>query len=239
MKKILIIVLALCMVLVLAACGTQANQPTPDGQGTSDPIQSDNADELKENNQTDASMSDADTQITDLSVEEGNDLPDDTTGSKVLMAYFSCTGNTKGLAEKIASAMGADLYEIVPEKPYTNADLNYNDSSSRSTKEQNDASCRPAISGSVENMDSYDTVIIGYPIWWGQAPKILYTFMESYDFTGKTVVPFCTSASSDVGSSAANLKSSAESANWLDGTRLSSGASESDIEGWLSGLGLK
>lgn len=155
------------------------------------------------------------------------------------MAYFSCTGNTAGVAGQIAAATGADLYEIVPEQPYTDADLDYGDSSSRSTVEQNDDSARPAISGSVENMGQYDTVFIGYPIWWGQAPKIIYTFVESYDLSGKTLVPFCTSASSGVGSSAENLHSSvSDSANWLDGTRFSGGASESDIRSWLGGLGL-
>ena len=128
----------------------------------------------------------------------------------------------------------------MPEQPYTDDDQNYSDSSSRSTVEQNDDSCRPAISGSVENMDDYDVVVIGYPIWWGEAPKIIYTFMESYDFSGKTIVPFCTSGSSGVGSSATNLHGSvSDSVNWLDGTRLSSGASGSDIESWLSGLGLE
>ena len=165
--------------------------------------------------------------------------PSAETGSKALVAWFSCTGNTAGVAEKIAAATGADLYEIVPEQPYTDADLNYGDDDSRTSIEQNDDSARPAISGSVENMEQYDTVFIGYPIWWGQAPKIIYTFVESYDLGGKTLVPFCTSASSGVGSSAENLHSSvSESANWLDGTRFSGGASESDITSWLDGLGL-
>lgn len=165
--------------------------------------------------------------------------PTTETDSKVLVAWFSCTGNTAGVAEKIAAATGADLYEIVPAEPYTDTDLDYGDDDSRTSKEQNDDSARPAISGSVENMEQYDTVFIGYPIWWGQAPKIIYTFVESYDLGGKTLVPFCTSGSSGVGSSAENLHGSvSDSANWLDGTRFSGGASESDITSWLGGLGL-
>lgn len=154
------------------------------------------------------------------------------------MAYFSCTGNTEGIAEKIANMLGADTYEILPEQPYTDDDLNYSDSSSRSTVEQNDDSCRPVISGSVENRNEYDTVFIGYPIWWGQAPKILYTFMESYNFSGKTVVPFCTSGSSPIGSSATNLHGLTSGANWLTGQRFSGSASQAELAQWVNELDL-
>ena len=237
MKRLLILALSLCMVLALVACGTQSNDSVPDGQGTSEPVQSGNTDEQKRNDQTDISLSE--TETPNAPGEEENDVREETSIREVLVAYFSCTGNTKGLAEKIASALDADIYEIVPEQPYTDDALNYNDPSTRATVEQNDVSARPAISGAIDNMDSYDTIIIGYPIWWGQAPKIIYTFVESYDFTGKTVVPFCTSGSSGVGSSASNLQVSEPNANWLDGTRFSSGASDGDIESWLGGLGLK
>ena len=218
MKRILI--LALCLILALGACGTQPDGPASDGD-----------------DQTDLPLSESETVNTPG--EERNGAPEENAGGEILVAYVSCTGNTRGLAEKIASALDADLYEIVPEQPYSDADLNYNDSSTRATVEQNDPDARPAISGSVDNMDGYDTVIIGYPIWWGQAPKILYTFMESYDFSGKTVAAFCTSGSSGVGSSATSLHSSAPDANWIDGTRFSSNASNDDIENWLSNLGLK
>ena len=112
-------------------------------------------------------------------------------GSKVLVAYFSCTGNTERIAGYVADVMGADVYRITPETPYTDADWNYNDSTSRTTREQNDPTARPEISGSVENMEDYDVIFLGYPIWWGQAPKILYTFVESYDLTAR---PSCPSA---------------------------------------------
>ena len=157
---------------------------------------------------------------------------------KVLVAYFSATGSTAGIAKHIADATGAMLYEIRPETPYTSADLNYSDSSTRATREQNDASARPAIAGKVENMANYDVVFLGYPIWWGQAPKILYTFVESYSFDGKTVIPFCTSGSSGIGSSATNLQKSTSGANWLAGNRFSAGAPRESVVSWINGLGL-
>lgn len=163
-------------------------------------------------------------------------IPEGTNG-KVLVAYFSATNTTKGVAEKIAVSTGGTLYSITPAQPYTSADLNYSDRNSRSTKEQNDSSARPEISGNVENMDEYDIVFLGYPIWWGEAPKIIYTFLESYDFDEKTIIPFCTSGGSGVGNSAKNLHDSASSATWLDGTKLSGTASQSTIDDYVAGLG--
>ncbi len=158
--------------------------------------------------------------------------------SNVLVAYFSCTNNTEGIAKHILNAVDADEYEIVPEVAYTSADLNYN-TDCRANREQNDASARPAISGSVENMEDYDIIFLGYPIWWGQAPKIIYTFLESYDMSGKTIVPFCTSASSGVGSSATNLHSlCSDTVTWTAGRRFASSASSSSVVSWIDGLGL-
>lgn len=158
--------------------------------------------------------------------------------NRVLVAYFSCTGSTEKIANYIADVLGVTPYRITPETPYTSADLNYNDSSSRTTREQNDASARPPISGSVTNMADYDVIFLGYPIWWGQAPKIMYTFVESYDLAGKTIIPFCTSGSSGIGSSATNLSASAPKATWLTGNRFSGSASRDSIAGWINGLGL-
>lgn len=158
---------------------------------------------------------------------------------KVLVAYFSATGTTKTLAEYAADAMGADLYEIVPEEPYTDDDLNYSDRNTRATVEQNDKNVRPAISGSVENMEQYEIVFLGFPIWWGEEPRIMDTFVEAYDFSGKTIVPFCTSGGSGIGSSGRNLQNlSTGDAAWLDGERLSSSASREDMVDWINGLGL-
>lgn len=159
-------------------------------------------------------------------------------GGKVLIAYFSATNNTESIANHLDAILDADLYEITPEQPYTPADLNYGDQSSRTTSEQNDPNARPAISDGVDNMEQYDIIFLGYPIWWGQAPKIISTFLESYDLAGKTIVPFCTSGSSGIGSSAINLHTLASSAIWLDGQRFSGGASRSAVETWVNGLGL-
>lgn len=168
--------------------------------------------------------------------ETTDKIPEETNG-KVLVAYFSATNTTKGIAEKIAASTGGTLYSITPVQPYTSADLNYSDKNSRSTKEQNNPTARPEISGEVENFDEYDIVFLGYPIWWAEAPKIIYTFLESYDFEGKTIVPFCTSGGSGVGNSAKNLHSSASNATWLEGTKLSGSASQSSIDAYIAGLG--
>lgn len=162
----------------------------------------------------------------------------DTEGVKVLVAYFSATNTTEGVAKKLAGGIDAELYEIIPAVPYTGADLNYNNPDSRANREMNDPNARPAISGSVENMGQYDIVFIGYPIWWGQAPKILYTFMESYDFSGKTIIPFCTSGSSGIGSSATNLEPLTNGATWLPGRRFNGSVSQNTIMEWVLGLGL-
>lgn len=158
--------------------------------------------------------------------------------SKTLVVYFSCTGTTKPLAEYAAEITGADLYEIVAEDPYTEADLAYY-TNGRADQEQNDPDARPGISGGVENMDEYDTIILGYPIWHGQAPRIISTFLESYDFSGKTIIPFCTSHSSGIGSSASNLHTlCSESAEWLDGKRFVAGVSKESVQNWIGEIGI-
>ncbi len=157
--------------------------------------------------------------------------------SKTLVAYFSCTGSTEGVADRIAHMTGADKYEIVPEIPYTEEDLAYY-TDCRADREQSDPTARPKIAGSVDNMDDYDVIFLGYPIWHGQAPKIIYTFLESYDLSGKIIIPFCTSHSSGIGSSADNLHSLAPDADWRSGRRFGGGAAASEVESWLSGLEL-
>lgn len=160
--------------------------------------------------------------------------------TNILVAYFSCTGTTKPLAEYAAEYLNADLYEIKAETPYSSEDLDYNTSNSRANKEQDDSSARPAISGKVEDMDKYQTVVLAYPIWWGQAPRIISTFLESYEFKGKTIVPFCTSHSSGIGSSDKNLHSLVDSnAEWKDGKRFAAGTSEKEIAEWLSEVGIE
>ncbi len=161
-------------------------------------------------------------------------------GKKSLVVYFSCTGTTKKIAEYVQQSAGADIYRIEAEVPYTAEDLNYGDASTRATKEQNDSSARPAIAGKVENISQYQNVVIVYPIWWGQAPRIISTFLESYDFKGKTIVPVCTSHSSGIGSSAVNLHSLVdESVTWMEGKRFAADTSKDDVRKWLENSGIQ
>jgi len=157
---------------------------------------------------------------------------EETTTNDTLVVYFSATGTTKPLAEYAADILDADIYEIVPDDPYTEEDLAYY-TNGRADREQNDSSARPAISGSIENMEQYDTILLGFPIWHGQAPRIISTFLESYDFSGKTILPFCTSHSSGIGTSDTNLHSLAKNANWLDGRRFAGGTTKEEIAAWL------
>lgn len=156
----------------------------------------------------------------------------------MLVACFSATGNTEGIARHIQTVLDADLYEIVPEEPYTREDLNYSNSDCRANREQNDPDARPAISGTLENPGNYDVVFLGYPIWWGQAPKIIHTFLESYDFTGETIVPFCTSGSSGIGGSLSDIQALVPDANWLSGQRFDAGADQEEVARWVEGLEL-
>ena len=151
---------------------------------------------------------------------------------KTLIAYFSAGGVTKKLAEKMAKATGADLFEIAPEQPYTRADLNWMDKKSRSTVEMKDRSCRPAMAIKPD-VSGYDVVLVGFPVWWYREPSILDTFMESADFTGKTVVPFCTSGGSGLGDSAENMQKLAPGANVVDGKRFRSSVSEDELKEWV------
>ena len=230
MKKLAAILLATMMVLSLAACGGEtepADAPEPTENGTEAPT-----DTKTESEQP----SDAADPTKDDAPPEPSEAPEG--GKKILVAYFSATNNTEGVAQKLAEGLGADLYEITPSDPYTDADLDYGNSRSRSSVEMNDPGARPEISGSVENMEQYDVVFIGYPIWWGEAPRIMSTFIESYDFSGKTLVAFCTSASSGFGRSDSALRSAASGATWLDGHRFSASASADDVMAWAGGLGI-
>ena len=237
MKKIAALFLAFLMTATLMACA-----------GNSDPAQANTPDvESRTADETAVPENSADKSAPESANVQSNETEEtepvleavpETEGAKVLVAYFSATNTTEGVAEHIASGLNADLYEIIPEEPYTDADLDYHDDNSRTTIEMNDPSSRPAISGSVENMAQYDIVFIGYPIWWGEAPRIVSTFMESYDFAGKTIVPFCTSGGSGIGSSASDLEQLTSGATWLEGYRLSGGDSQDTVMDWVTGLGL-
>lgn len=175
----------------------------------------------------------------DNTTEKSDANTKNTAGGKTLVVYYSATGSTKAVAETIANAAGGDLFEIQPEKPYSDADLDWTDDNSRVSKEHEDESLRDVAltTTKVENWDSYDTVFIGYPIWWGIAAWPVDNFVKNNDFSGKTVIPFCTSASSGMGDSGQLLEKMTGSGNWQEGERFSSGASEADVENWVKELG--
>ena len=156
--------------------------------------------------------------------------------SKTLVAYFSASGVTKKVAGKIADVTGADLFEIVPEVPYTKADLNWMNRKSRSSVEMKDRSSRPAISSRIDDISVYDRIFVGFPVWWYREPSIIDTFMESYDFSGITVIPFCTSGSSGIGDSGRNMGELAKGAAVKEGKRLSARVKEADIKSWTDSV---
>ncbi len=162
-------------------------------------------------------------------VNEENEMPT----NDILVAYFSATGTTKRVAEKIAELTGADIYEIVPANPYSEADLNWNDRNSRTTKEMDDPDVRPEIGSSDIDLTPYRTIYLGYPIWWGDAPRIMATFVEKYNFDGKKVIPFCTSGGSGIGRSGSNLGVLAGSGSFSSGERLNSGADTDSIQNFI------
>lgn len=164
-----------------------------------------------------------------------NPLP---ANGRTLVVYFSCTNTTKGIAEEIAEITNGTLHRIIPQTPYTSEDLNYNNASSRANREQNDPTARPAISGEVDNFSDYEVIYLGYPIWWGKAPKIMFTFLESYNFSGKTIVSFCTSHSSGIGSSDTDLHKLAEQATWKQGRHFSENESKETIKNWIESMNL-
>ena len=222
MKKLFSMLLALTMAVSLAACGAgTAGDPQESQPGSAPSVSEPPA-------STEPEPTPAPTEET----------PSEEATPSTLVAYFSATGNTEGVAEHLQAILDADLYEIVPAEPYSDDDLNYNVSDCRANREQNDPDARPAVDGTVENMDGYDVIFLGYPIWWGEAPKIISTFLESYDFTGKTIVPFCTSGSSGIGSSAEHLAGLAGSSTWLEGARFAPGASQEEVAAWVDGLEL-
>ncbi len=227
MKKVIALLTAVVFILALAGCAAGNNASQTEAETKA--VETKAAQTTKTEAATTASEAPAAT-------DETKTVSSDTESSgKTLVVYFSATGTTKGVAEQIASIANADIYEITAAQPYSSDDLNWNDSNSRTTIEQNDKTVRPVIGSEQANLDGYDTIFIGYPIWWGEEPRIMDTFVESYDFTGKTMIPFCTSGGSGIGASGDNLKANAGTGNWLEGERLSS---SSDIEGWIKGLNL-
>ena len=233
MKKSISVLAAIILAFGLASCGKNEGQETNDAAYTvqEESSQESVAVENYKEQADDAVTGESDSNTADKMAEDTSSK-----GSDVLIVYFSATGTTKGIAEKIAGITGADTYEIKAAQEYSDSDLNWNDSDSRSTKEQNDSSARPEIGSEAVSLDGYSTIYIGYPIWWGEEPRIMDTFVESYNFDGITMIPFCTSSSSGIGRSGQNLADNAGSGTWIDGKRFGAGASEDEIRSWIEGL---
>ena len=240
MKRKISVLAAFLLAIGLTACGNNEGQATNDTTQTIQAESSkqveaaDNTEEEEQQVETSEAASNTNDEIVEDTFTENTDGSEENGGT--LVVYFSATGTTKGVAEKIAGITGADTYEIKAAQEYTDADLNWNDSSSRSTKEQNDSSARPEIGSDAVSLDGYTTIYIGYPIWWGEEPRIMDTFVENHSFDGITMIPFCTSSSSGIGRSGQNLADNAGSGTWLEGKRFGGGASEDEIKSWIEGL---
>ena len=240
MKRKISVLAAVLLAIGLTACGNN------EGQAMSDSTRNIQSGESQKTETTNNSEKEADEVATSEDASSTNDeivgdISSEVTESSeenggTLVVYFSATGTTKGVAEKIAGITDADIYEIKAAQEYTDADLNWNDSDSRSTKEQNDSSVRPEIGSEAISIDGYTTIYIGYPIWWGEEPRIMDTFVESYNFDGITLIPFCTSGGSGIGRSGQNLADNAGSGTWLDGKRFGAGVSEDELKSWIDGL---
>lgn len=234
MKKLIALLLGIIMIFSLAACAGM----TPDTPSGTTPS---NGSQTTPNNTNDTKNPDITTSGENSTI--GTTDPAGTTdtpaaGGKTLVVYFSGSGNTKRVAEDIAAATGGTLFELVPVTPYTSADLSWTTAGSRVNREHDDEALRdiPLVTTTPENFDEYDTVFIGYPIWWGIAAWPVNNFVKNNDFAGKTVIPFATSASSGMGQSGTLLAEMAGTGNWQEGHRFSSGASKSTVEEWVNGL---
>ena len=221
MKKLVTVFLSLAMALSLAACGTSASNETSAPDSSAPAASS----EVQEDTESAASAEET---------ESGEE-----TGS-TLVVYFSATSNTEQAAQYIADITGGDLFQLEPAEPYTDDDLNYGNEDSRVSREYADESLRDVelVEDTVENWEQYDTVFIGYPIWWGIAAWPVDGFVEANDFTGKTVISFCTSASSGLGESGQLLAEMAGTGDWQEGMRFSSSVSEADVQEWIDSLNL-
>lgn len=223
-KKIIVLIVVIILLVIISGVIYFTSQNSNESENANN-NQENLAEQTEEENQTSNSV--------------GTENEDDTIGTaKTLVVYFSAQGHTEEVAQKIANNLGADIFELEPVDEYSSDDLDWTDSNSRVSQEHEDESLRniELVSTSVENWDSYDTVLIGYPIWWGIAAWPVDTFVKSNDFTGKTVIPFCTSSSSGLGNSGDLLAEEANSGNWLDGQRFRSNPSDSDIKNWTDSL---
>lgn len=215
-KKIGVLIMTAMIILCLAACTNRKTEEVDSSSVTG---------ETKENIEKSGKEKEV--------VEE----KEDTEMSKELVVYFSATGNTKEVAETLSEMKEAEIIEILPAEPYTDEDLNYNDSNSRTTVEQNDENSRPEIAEEI-NLDEYSVIYVGYPNWWGDMPKILYTFFDTYDLSGKTIAPFCTSGGSGLSDTVETISELEPDATVTEGMHASAANAESDIQEWLNEIGL-
>lgn len=239
-KLISVILTGVVAASMLAGCGSSSKSQTDNTESSSqNEASSSSASETAEATETPENTETPTPAETEESSETA--ATDDTeSAEKTLVVYYSATGTTAGVAQTIADATGGDLFEIQPVEPYTDDDLDWTNDDSRVSREHDDESLRDVdlVSTSVDNWDSYDTVFIGYPIWWGIAAWPVDGFVEANDFTGKTVIPFCTAASSGIGDSGNLLEDMAGTGNWLEGKRLDRGISEDEVKDWISDLGI-
>ena len=240
MKKWIVLILSFVMVLGLAACGSRQS-----GGGETSSRNESQSSEMETSEPTEPSQQEGEfnSEATVGTQEGGAETSAETpeaSGGKTLVVYYSASGNTKEVADYIASAIEGELFEIVPTEIYTGADLDWTDKDSRVSREHDNEEERnvPLVADTVDNWDEYDTVFIGYPIWWGIAAWPVDGFIKANDFTGKTVIPFCTSSSSGLGESGELLEEMAGTGEWLEGERFRSGASEETVRSWVEGLGL-
>ena len=227
-KKIIALIIVIIFILIVGGVIYITNQNSTESNNTNN-----NQENLADQTETENQAS-SNSVVTDENGEENTE----TEAGKTLVVYFSAQGHTEEVAHKIANNLNADIFEVEPVDEYSSDDLDWTDDNSRVTKEHEDESLRNVelVSTSVDNWDSYDTVLIGYPIWWGIAAWPVDTFVKANDFTGKTVIPFCTSSSSGLGDSGDLLAEEANSGNWLDGHRFRSNPSDSDINNWTDSL---
>lgn len=238
MKRTLSLLLSLVMVLSLTACS--GNENSSSSQASSSAPESSAAESSASESSSEASSEVSSEAPSSSEVSSQVQAGETASGSNVLVVYYSATGNTAQMAQYIADSTGGDLFEIQPMEPYTDDDLNWTDDNSRVSQEHADESLRDVelVADTVDNWDQYDTVFIGYPIWWGIAAWPVDGFVEANDFSGKTVIPFCTNSSSGLGQSGQLLADMAGTGDWQEGQRFRSGASQEDVQSWIEELGL-
>lgn len=252
MKKIIPLLLSTVLLFSMAACGSSLStesEPSSSEEGPASSVSESGAQaEEPASSAKPESTGSAETPDTSESVsaleitrQDPSSTGEAASGGtpKALVVYFSATGNTKAVAEALAELQGADLYEIVPEQLYTGEDLNYNDPSTRASAEQNDEAARPAIVGGIDNIEDYDVLYVGFPIWWGDMPRILNTFFDAYDLSGKVIAPFCTSGGSGISTAVQTISALEPAATVTEGLRAGSTTAEDDLSRWLSIIGME